>query len=126
MEDEATIILTYHKTQVIIQASWNWPYSRKDMEIYGKTGFLFCKDATNIQVQETEKKQTIHIAAPALPAYRNDPFIYFAKLIRGEIKMDNNDLSASGNNEIVMKILELAKLSVQTGKTIVWNEYFKK
>ena len=126
VEDEATIILTYHKTQVIIQASWNWPYSRKDMEIYGKTGFLFCKDGTNMQVQETEKKQTTHIAAPALPTDRNDPFIYFAKLIRGEIKMDKNDLSASGNNEIVMKILELAKLSVQTGKTIVWNEYFKK
>ncbi len=126
VEDEATIILTYNKTQVIIQASWNWPYSRKDMELYGKTGFVFCKDGTNMQVKETEKKETIHISAPALPTDRNDPFIYFAKVIRGEIKMDNNDLSAPGNNEIVMKILELAKYSVQTGKTVVWNEYFKK
>lgn len=126
VEDEATIILTYKKTQVIIQASWNWPYSRKDMELYGKTGFVFCKDGTNMQVKETEKKETINIAAPALPTDRNDPFIYFAKLIRGEIKMDANDLSSPGNNEIVMKILELAKRSSKTGKTIVWNEYFKK
>ena len=38
VDDEATIIMEYPSAQAIIQASWNWPYSRKDMEIYGKTG----------------------------------------------------------------------------------------
>ena len=34
VDDEATIVLTYPKAQAIIQASWNWPFDRKDMEIY--------------------------------------------------------------------------------------------
>jgi predicted dehydrogenase len=37
VDDEATIIVSYPKAQCIIQASWNWPFSRKDMEIYGET-----------------------------------------------------------------------------------------
>ena len=40
VDDEATIILTYPNAQAIIQASWNWPYSRKDMEIYGVSGLF--------------------------------------------------------------------------------------
>src|SRR5205814_8494644 len=38
VDDEATIILTYPRAQAIIQASWNWPFDRKDMEVYGETG----------------------------------------------------------------------------------------
>jgi predicted dehydrogenase len=38
VDDEATIILTYPRAQAILQASWNWPFDRKDMEVYGKTG----------------------------------------------------------------------------------------
>ena len=36
VDDEATILLEYPNTQGVIQASWNWPFSRKDMEVYGK------------------------------------------------------------------------------------------
>src|SRR5438132_941504 len=38
VDDEATVILTYAKAQAILQASWNWPFDRKDMEVYGETG----------------------------------------------------------------------------------------
>jgi predicted dehydrogenase len=40
VDDEATIVLTYPHAQAIIQASWNWPVSRKDMEVYGATGYV--------------------------------------------------------------------------------------
>src|SRR5260221_1598366 len=30
VDDEATILLTYPKSQAIFQASWNWPFDRKD------------------------------------------------------------------------------------------------
>ena len=108
VEDEATIILTYAKAQVIIQASWNWPYGRKDMEVYGVNGFVFCKDGTNMMVKENEKSDAHAITAPALPADRNDPFIYFANVVRGNITMDTFDLSSHANNEIVIKILDAA------------------
>ena len=38
VDDEATILLEYPKAQGIIQASWNWPFSRKDFEVYGEHG----------------------------------------------------------------------------------------
>jgi len=126
VEDEATIILTYKKAQVIIQASWNWPYSRKDMEVYGKTGFVFCKDGTNMLLKENEKAETHSFVAESLPADRNDPFVYFANVIRGKIQVGTYDLSSEANNEIVMKILEAAKYSSRTGKTVIWDQYFKK
>jgi scyllo-inositol 2-dehydrogenase (NADP+) len=124
VEDEATIILTYKKAQVIIEASWNWPYGRKDMELYGQTGFVICKDGTKMLVRGKDKKETDSISAPALPAGRNDPFLYFANVIRGDIRMATFDLSAEANNDIVVKILEAAKVSVKTGKTVIWNQYY--
>ena len=125
VDDEATIILTYKKTQVIIQASWNWPYGRKDMYVYGKAGFVFCKDGTNMQVQENEKKETQTLTASALNSDRNDPFVYFANVIRGNIVMNKYDLSSPATNDIVIKILDAAKHSASTGKTVVWSEYYK-
>ena len=125
VDDEATIILTYKKTQVIIQASWNWPYGRKDMYVYGKTGFVFCKDGTTMQVQESEKKETQTLTAAALSNDRNDPFIYFANVIRGNITMGKYDLSSPATNDIVIKILDAAKHAASTGKTVVWSEYYK-
>ena len=35
VDDEATILLEYPNAQGIIQASWNWPFNRKDLEVYG-------------------------------------------------------------------------------------------
>jgi predicted dehydrogenase len=125
VEDEATIILTYNKAQVIIQASWDWPYGRKDMEVYGKDGALFCLDKENILLMKKNQTQKESIKAAPMPDDSLDPFIYFANLIRGKIKMGEYDLSTPANNEIVVKILEAAKYSAKTGKTIVWKEFYK-
>src|SRR6185503_4229662 len=126
VDDEATIILTYKKVQVIIQASWNWPYGRKDMYVYGKTGFVFCKDGTNMQLKENEKAETKMLTASPLSNDRNDPFVYFVNVIRGNIKVNKNDLSSLETNETVVKILDAARESAKTGKTIVWADYYKK
>ncbi len=125
VDDEATIVIAYKKAQVIIQASWNWPYSRKDMELYGKTGYVFCKDGLNMQWKENEKTDPVSFAAPALQQDRNDPFAYMARVIRGEIKMSAYDLSAPATNEMVVKILEAARVSAKTGKKVIWNEYYQ-
>ncbi len=125
VEDEATIILTYKRAQVIIQASWNWPYSRKDMEVYGVKGFVFCKDGTNMLLRKDEKSPVETVVAPGLPLDRNDPFVYFANVIRGNIQMKTYDLSAPANNEIMMMILEAAKASANSGKTIVWDQFYR-
>ena len=124
VDDEATIIITYPKTQVIIQASWNWPYGRKDMEVYGKTGFVFCLDKENLVVTETNQKEKSAMKAPPLSENSRDPFAYFAGVVRGNLKMSPHDLSGPENNELVVRILEAAKQSATTGKTVVWKEYY--
>jgi scyllo-inositol 2-dehydrogenase (NADP+) len=126
VEDEATIILTYKKAQVIIQASWNWPFGRKEMEVYGKTGSVICKNGKDMQVRESDQTETKILAADTLPAERDDPFIYFANVVNGTIQMNTYDLSAPATNEIVVRILEAAKESAKSGKTIRWNQFYKK
>lgn len=125
VEDEATLVLTYKKAQVIIQASWNWPYSRKEMEVYGKTGFVFCRDGKRMEIKETEKERK-ELAADSLPENRNDPFVYFANVVRGKIKMKEYDLSSPANNEIVIRILDAAKISATTGQVVEWNKLYNK
>ncbi len=125
VEDEATIVLTYSKSQVIIQASWNWPYSRKDMEVYGKDGYVFCLDKENMLLMKKGQKQKDVLKAPALQEGSQDPFMYFANLVNGNIKMGQYDLSAPANNKIVMQILDAAKYSAKTGKTVIWKEFYK-
>ena len=51
VDDEATIILTYPKAQAIVQASWNWPFGRKDMEVYGQTGYAITVQGNDIRVR---------------------------------------------------------------------------
>jgi len=57
VDDEATIILTYPRAQAIVQASWNWPFSRKDMEVYGQKGYAITvgRDAVRVRLPEKEE-----------------------------------------------------------------------
>lgn len=124
VDDEATIILQYKKAQVVIQPSWNWPYSRKDMQVYGTKGFVFCNDAVNMSYSTDNNKTAATIKAHGLPQKRNDPFTYFANLVRGNIQQDKFDLSGTTNNEMVVKILQAAKQSAKTGRKITWSDYY--
>jgi predicted dehydrogenase len=116
VDDEATIIITYPKAQSIIQASWNWPYNRKDMEIYGQHGYMFAdRDALRIKVSPGRKEDKI---TSSLSTPYHDPFVYLAAVIRGEISVKPIDLSSLENNMMVMEILEAAKRSAKEGKLI--------
>jgi scyllo-inositol 2-dehydrogenase (NADP+) len=54
-----------------------------------------------------------------------DPFGYFARVVRGQIKMSPGDLSSPENNLVVVRILDAARQSAKTGKTVVWKDYYK-
>jgi predicted dehydrogenase len=121
VDDEATIILTYPKSQAIIQASWNWPFDRKDMEIYGQKGYVVCDRTLQMRTRlgdgvkrdaVEEKWELTKLSAPY-----DDPFSYFAAVIKGEIKPEK-DLSSLEVNQIVVEILEAAVQSAKTGKAV--------
>jgi predicted dehydrogenase len=115
VEDEATIVIAYPKAQAILQASWNWPFDRKDMEIYGQTGYVLVPRRDQLRVRmksgtETERN------APALSGAQADPLAYLAAVVRGEIQPSG--LSSLAVNMIVTEILDAARESARTGKRI--------
>lgn len=122
VDDEATIILTYPSSQTIIQASWNWPFSRKDMELYGSKGYVIAKDRVNLAYRYNEADEDSLIKIEDRKSPFHDPFEFFRGVIRKEIQLPENDLSSLQLNLIVMEILEAAKRSAVEGKTIFLDE----
>ncbi|HET6557823.1 MAG TPA: Gfo/Idh/MocA family oxidoreductase [Prolixibacteraceae bacterium] len=119
VDDEATIIVTYPTAQCIIQASWNWPFGRKDMEIYGVSGSVIAENSTSMRLRQGTMQQEQHrkVTAKDIAVYE-DPFIYFGEVIRGKVKMSNYDPYSLPNNVTVVKILDAARESAKTGKTV--------
>ena len=118
VDDEATLILTYPDAQAIIQASWNWPTNRKDLEIYGTTGYVFTPDGKSLRVR-LPGQQTEQAATPKeIPAQYADAFAYLAAVIRGTEKVEDTDRSSLVNNLTVVRILDAGRRSARTGQTV--------
>jgi predicted dehydrogenase len=117
VEDEATVVLTYPKAQGIIQASWNWPISRKDMEVYGKTGYILVpqKDLLRIRIAGAEETEQTVPATPASSPMR-DQLAHLAAVVRGQIQPSG--LSSLELNLTVTEILDAARESARTGRRI--------
>jgi glucose-fructose oxidoreductase len=120
VDDDATIILKYPHAQAVIQASWNWPFGRKDMEVYGATGYAITVAADDIRVRREHDSQERTETAPALPAREHDSLSYLAAVLRGQI-VPKGDLSALDTNVIVTQILDAARESARTGQTVKLN-----
>jgi predicted dehydrogenase len=116
VEDEATIVLTYPKAQAILQASWNWPFGRKDMEVYGRTGYVITVARDDIRVRRNENDREEQVSAKPLPAPYDDSLRYLRAVLMEGAKPD--DLSSLETNVTVVEILDAARRSAATGKTI--------
>jgi len=117
VDDEATIIVTYPEAQGIIQASWNWPYHRKDMEVYGATGAAIATGGQALRLRPSDPEPWADQALSPLPTPFDDPFSYLEAVVRGRIAPDG-DLSSLENNMIAMEILDAAMQSAKTGQTV--------
>jgi predicted dehydrogenase len=115
VDDEATIILEYPEAQAIIQASWNWPFDRKDMEVYGRTGQVLTVAQNGLRVRLAGKPEEDR-QAPALRPPEDDFLRYFGAVVRGET--NPSGLSSLRNNVIVVEILDAARRSAATGRTV--------
>lgn len=122
VDDDATILVQYAKTQAVLQASWNWTFSRKDMEVYGDSAYIIAVNGQKMrlrnkeslpEVERTITEKDIHVFT--------DPFSYLHAVLRRKEILEPFGLYSLENNMMVVKILEAAKQSAKTGKTI----YFK-
>jgi len=117
VDDDATIVLAYPHAQAVIQASWNWPFSRKDMEVYGATGYAITVGPDKLRLRhEKDAEESLETAAPLTPP-QTDSLSYLAAVLRGELQ-PKGDLTALDTNVLVMQILDAARESVRTGRSV--------
>ena len=116
VDDQATVLIQYPKAQGVIQASWNWPFSRKDLEVYGQTGYAIATGGNTLHVRLPNQDQEQLQELTALPANEADSISYLKAVVRGKLKPSG--LSSLENNMIVTAILAAARESAKTGKTV--------
>ncbi len=117
VEDDATILVEYPGATGQIEASWNWPFSIKDLEVFGEHGYYHALNGTEITSRMRENIKGSKKSAP-LAAPINDPIVYLAAAIKSEIPA-TDDQSSLKYNMIVMQILDAAKRSIKEGKRII-------
>jgi len=119
VDDEAVIVLKYPKAIAVIQASWNWPFDRKDMEVYGDNGYAITVGHDNFRIRlqgEKERERTITPeASSVLPPY-DDPLSELRTVVLDGMSPDG--LTSLETNVIVTEILDGARTSAATGKTV--------
>lgn len=116
VEDEATIVLTYPKAQAIIQASWNWPFGRADVEVYGKSGTVVTQGNDTLEVRRAGDAESKKVAAPALVEPQNDPIAYLRAVVLEGMKPEGP--GSLEVNVVVAEILDAARESAKSGKTV--------
>ena len=121
VDDEATIIVTYPGAQCIIQASWNWPFARKDMEVYGERGYVITRNNNEMKAKGSKGAEVSYVLSPEETGTYTSPFTYFADVIRGRLKVPAFGAYSLENNVLVVKILDAARQSALTGKTVYFE-----
>ncbi len=116
VDDEATILVEYPGAQGIIQASWNWPYNRKDFEVYGAGAYAHAIGGNTVRRRLDAKAAEETVTPQDLPAEERDPLTYLRAVARG--RNPARTLSSLENNVIVTEILEAARESARTGKRV--------
>ncbi|QDH79231.1 Gfo/Idh/MocA family oxidoreductase [Echinicola soli] len=122
VDDEATIIVDYMSSQGIIQASWNWPFNRKDMEIYGEKGYVITKDDEQLRYRIKGSEESQMKAVATKVDIETNPFEYFRQVIAGERVPDGFSPYTLENNLQVMEILDAARRSAERGERVVLQE----
>ena len=115
VDDEATIILTYPKAQAILQPSWNWPFDRKDMEVYGQTGYVITVRHDDVRVRLKGGEEQTTPAKPVPAPYDDSLSLLRAVVLDGAAPGAPSSLET---NVIVAEILDAARRSAALGKSI--------
>lgn len=118
VDDEADIVLNYKNKVAIIHASWDWPFARKDMELYGLSGLV--KTVTNARLTYRLQKsgeQTETFTDTGFPV--NESFTHLKKVTLGEVTPAGYEPGTVANNVIVTEILSAARKSAALGQAVI-------
>jgi predicted dehydrogenase len=115
--DETEIILNYPHAMAVVEGSWNWPFAVKQMDIYGQTGYAKTLDPEHVDVRKHGEAAGEIVRGAPLAAPYDDPLHYMEAVLSGQIQ-EGADLSSLKNNVIVAEILDAARRSAESGKTV--------
>jgi predicted dehydrogenase len=113
VDDDATILLEYPEATGIIEASWDWPFGIKDLEVFGTKSYLHALNGSTLQ----QRNKDIYENLPVKPAAYSNNIQYLADVLSGKLD-PGEDLSSLENNVIVVRILEAARKSARDGKKV--------
>ncbi len=120
VDDDATIVLTYPKAEGVVQASWNWPFGRSDVEIYGKTGEVETVGGDELRVRKSGEEEAKTERAPALMPPADDELKYLRAVVLEGLKPEGQ--SSLAVNVVVAEVMDAARESAKTGKTVKLGE----
>ncbi len=120
VDDDATIILTYPKAVGIVQGSWNWPFGRSDVEIYGKTGEVKTVGRDALLVRKAGEPAGKTVQAPPLMPPEDDELKYLRAVVMEGLKPSGQ--SSLEVNVVVAEVMDAARESSKTGRTVKMSE----
>ena len=119
VDDDATIVLDYPDATAVIEASWDWPYTKEQIEVFGPKGSLLARHSTLLHRAGDARGPNVspdgeNVPLNPLPNETSNPVSYFVDCIRNN-KPIEDPVSAQLNVQ-VMEILDAARESARTGK----------
>ncbi len=121
VDDDAVILLEYPDATAIIQASWDWPYSKGQVQVFGPKGSLLATDR-GLLYREAKSRPDVDnpdgkpVTLAPIEHDTSNPIAYFLYCIRND-KPIENPVSASLNVGVV-EILDAAKESIRLGHAV--------
>ena len=118
VDDEASILLEYPGAQAIVQGSWNWPDHRKDLEVYTESAAAWATGGNALRV----KRRGQPIADTPVedwPDDERDALSYLRAVVAGRLVPAGP--TSLENNVIVSEILDAARESARTGRSVTFG-----
>ena len=113
VDDDATILLEYPNATGIIEASWDWPFGIKDLEVFGTKSYLHALNGNTLQ----QRNKDVYENVPLKQAQYADNIQYLSDVLKSKLD-PGQDLSSLENNVIVVRILEAARNSAREGRKV--------
>jgi predicted dehydrogenase len=121
VEDNSTIVLHYPNAIGIFEGSWDLPRSYQDLEVFGRPG----KDIpgslhmSRAKVEVQRGREISTLPPQSLAPEDSEPVAYMASRIRSNSPVTG--LTGIDINVKVIRIIDLAKESVKTGRAVPYK-----
>ena len=115
VDDEATIVIEYKDAQAIVEASWNWPDHRKDLEVYTESAAAWATGGTALRTK-LRGQPVADVPVEDWPADEQNALNYLTAVVRG--RLEPSGPTSLENNVIVSEILDAARESAKTGRAV--------